>query len=587
MKKNIHNLVFSFLFFIIAFAYIYVYCLPFFKILEETQLFLFTQDFFIQNITKPAGLIYYVGQFIEQFYYFPILGVAIIAVLLTSLQITIQSIFKLRGFWYYLGFAPSAILLTAQFELAFQPELLIGLLSSLLLLFAFTRFIKFKHIHITTILLSILLYPLLSAYSVFALMLITIYSLIYETSKWRYLFAVSTIGVTFFTIFIYSYYVYGLYPLYLSFTGIRHGIFIDPESYRNINIIIALSTVVLLLVISRYVSHKLLNVNRVIIIASGAILTCGYVYYIIDAVNPQLYLLTNQLKTDRYAINGDWDGLLRSIKSTDEPVEQEMQDINLALCMKGMLGENLFNIPQTSGERGLYSNFNELSGPFGQKFSYHLGLYNMAYRWAYECISSYGNSPRFLKILLSVSVINEEYGIARKYATTLSNTLFYKDFALKYTNYIDGKGDDKTIKEIEEKRKTRPTLNTVLSETNNFGGMLHAYLTGNPDNIYAYNYFLAYSLLKLDLQSFINMLPLHYKEGTTLPRYYAEAVIMYNLSGPPQSMVKQYKISPELEKEYFKFMQQAAQNPSSLKAYEKTFWFYSMIYSSQQYQQQQ
>ena len=64
---------------------------------EQYQMFLFDTGYFLERIVLPGGLADYISEFLVQFYYMPVLGGAIIALLLMGIQAAVWGLMKQYG----------------------------------------------------------------------------------------------------------------------------------------------------------------------------------------------------------------------------------------------------------------------------------------------------------------------------------------------------------------------------------------------------------------------------------------------------------------------------------------------------------
>lgn len=86
---------------------------------EQYQMFLFDTGYFLERIVLPGGLADYISEFLVQFYYMPVLGGAIIALLLMGIQAAVWGLMKQYGArhdfpGYLLSFLPSIALWCAM-----------------------------------------------------------------------------------------------------------------------------------------------------------------------------------------------------------------------------------------------------------------------------------------------------------------------------------------------------------------------------------------------------------------------------------------------------------------------------------------
>lgn len=81
---------------------------------EQYQMYLFDIGYFLERIVLPGGLADYISEFLVQFYYMPVLGGTIIALLLMSIQAISWGLMKQYGMkavfpGYLLSFVPSIV----------------------------------------------------------------------------------------------------------------------------------------------------------------------------------------------------------------------------------------------------------------------------------------------------------------------------------------------------------------------------------------------------------------------------------------------------------------------------------------------
>jgi hypothetical protein len=119
----------------------------------------------------------------------------------------------------------------------------------------------------------------------------------------------------------------------------------------------------------------------------------------------------------------DWNAIIAKADKKTPDLPMTVCATNLALGMKGLLGERLFDFYQ-NGRQGLVP-------PFTRNFStimltgevyWQLGLVNTAQRFAFEsmeAIPNYTKSSRAVKRLVETNLVNGEYKVARKYLCLL------------------------------------------------------------------------------------------------------------------------------------------------------------------------
>ncbi|MDD3359579.1 MAG: DUF6057 family protein, partial [Parabacteroides sp.] len=226
--------------------------------------------------------------------------------------------------------------------------------------------------------------------------------------------------------------------------------------------------------------------------------------------------------------------------------------LNLALCQKGVMGDRMFHYMQ-NGTEGLLPMFDRdylLPMMVGEIY-YHLGLINTAQRFAFEgmeAIPDYKKSARCIKRLAETNLINGTYDIARKYLLILQNTLFYRDWATETLTYLGDEAKINAHPEWGKLRKYRPKEDFLFSEDQQ-DVMLGILIQQEPTNRMAYEYLMAYYLLKKDLQHFMQYLSLgNAIQYSSMPVSYQEAALyvwglqstdLNNIPFPVSNLVKQ------------------------------------------------
>lgn len=104
---------------------------------EQFQLFLTDANYFVERMAVPGGLADYVGEFLVQFYYQPVLGALIIAALYVAIQRLTWRLMRQMGaeknaVVYLLSFLPSILLWWHMGDVNVMMTLPVAVLCSLL-----------------------------------------------------------------------------------------------------------------------------------------------------------------------------------------------------------------------------------------------------------------------------------------------------------------------------------------------------------------------------------------------------------------------------------------------------------------------
>ena len=269
-----------------------------------------------------------------------------------------------------------------------------------------------------------------------------------------------------------------------------------------------------------------------------------------------------------------WDKVLK-LSQKDLYMEEASYCYNLALAMKGRLGDDLLNHSQNhhltllfpaSSEHTIFTN-----GMAGEAW-FQLGDMTQAEQ---SSITSLQASPkhtgtRFLVRLARVNLISGEDAAAQKYLNLLSRTLFYGKWA---RSMMPGRLDDAAREQIETAR-ARLLRKDFVHQSERPRDILLGLLEADPDNLEARNYLLCYDLMCYDLDTFMQ----DYTPYMINARLYREAILIW-LSQHERmtpSQVSNYGIDlSEVDR-----MNRFGRNPAK---YKNTYWYY---YLKAMYEQQ-
>jgi hypothetical protein len=287
---------------------------------------------------------------------------------------------------------------------------------------------------------------------------------------------------------------------------------------------------------------------------------------------------------DFYAENGKWNEILKvaeSIKVYDFRVNYQ---IDRAYAHLGQLPEQLFNYPQLLGSKGIIFDTSTMNGSFTMPTSdlyFDLGLMSESAHWAFEAQTLLPNSPRILKRLVMINLVNRKYELAKKFLNVLDQNMLCKDWVNKYGKYVSDTTLAANDKIISEKRRFTPQKKAITSfPVEN----LKLLLETNKDNRMAYDYLLTLCILDSNFPDFIKYVQdYRYYNIKTLPSSWAEALSVYILkikSMPP--FVSDETISNECLQRFkafnntmlqFNNNKDAAQN-TVRRDFENTYWYY-------------
>ena len=212
---------------------------------------------------------------------------------------------------------------------------------------------------------------------------------------------------------------------------------------------------------------------------------------------------------DFMARHQQWNRILATVNAENPNNQIGVTVQNLALAMHGFLSDHLFDYNQ-NGIAGLLPDVQTDATsplPTAEAF-YQLGLINVAQRTVFEAqeaILDFQKSGRCYKRLAQTNLINGNYEVARKYLLALRKTLFYRAWANETLPLL---GNEKAIAEHPEYGHLRQW---ACKEDYYFSDhvtpeMLEGLYKDNTDNRLALEYLKAYYMLTNDREGYTKLL---------------------------------------------------------------------------------
>ena len=236
----------------------------------------------------------------------------------------------------------------------------------------------------------------------------------------------------------------------------------------------------------------------------------------------------HKIQVDYYSYTGRWDELLDFVKKYPSDDRLVQFHTNRALYHTGKLHEQMFDYPQTMGVDGLFLTrfmMPEILVPTTQLYI-DMGYINEAIHWGNEAISQNENSPQILEQLILANIIAMNYQSAQLYINNLKSNPLFRKKAIRYEKYRQGGNFPEIDGLVRAKRKIMPSVDFVVNRNLPYFDLIN--LLHNKDNKMAYEYLQAYFLLKNDIASFVQYLPMGEKyQFPHLPVVFQEALSLY------------------------------------------------------------
>ncbi len=531
--------------------------------LEQLQLFEGTWAYFAETVSVPGGFSDYLGRFLTQFFYHAWPGALILAGLLVLIRALLRRICTRKD--AVIGaatFLPSILLMMVMCLRFPTVSLLTAFCLTLVAVLAVKRIRSAKIRRICTFLLIPVLYLLLGSLVILFAAIVAI-----QEHNWR--FSVVALLLAIACPLVAS--LVFPYPLGRLFYGLSYyKVHVRMPVWPWVAAVAAAAVVAL-------AESRLLAENdrawraayaAVFILAIPAVLLCS-------SRNDEQSLRYNSLAGKRA-----WNRIVTEATRRAPKTYGETACLNLALCKTGHLGGHMFEFQQ-DGPETLLPNENtpHHDGLSTAEIFYQLGMVNNARRYCFEALNAipdYQKSAPVFKLLAEISLVNENFEMARKYLTTLSHTLFYRRWANERLALLKDPAGPFVPNEYIEKRYERYKGEDYIFDYNQADASIKQLLVEHPGNLTALNYLLAWYLLHKFTGDFVAACPFE-AFTSAVPKAWQEGFVLdWNRSGYPADDLPEF-ITPALAARFEAFTRDFNANvplAAMQERYGDTYWFY-------------
>ena len=502
---------------------------------EQYQMFLFDTGYFLERIVLPGGLADYISEFLVQFYYMPVLGGAIIALLLMGIQAAVWGLMKQYGArhdfpGYLLSFLPSIALWCAMGDQNVLLSFVVALFGALVIGWIHNRFhnrlVKVVFELVSPALVYWFLGPVVFLYA--ALMIgDTLKNAKQKGNVFSGIgYSVCILVLTIAWILLTTQTLQ--YPLYRIFAGLNYYRY--PGAISPLPFVVMVWAVVipfLGMIPCRQKSLQKLQQSKVVIVLSYVLVIVASWFGIKASFDEMTYELIDY---DFLVRTEQWDKIIEKAEKKPATTPLSVSCVNLALSQKGMLADRLFEFYQNGGE-GLFPTFTRdmISPVSTAEIFFRLGMVNDAERYmfeAQEAIPNYRKSARLTRRIIECDIINGNYKVAAKLLRRLQKTLFYSNWANQTMALL---GNEKAINRhpiYGKLRKYREKKQDFLFSDREMDQMLGLLFLNDNHNKMAYEYLMCYELLQRDMEKFMQYYPLGRFVGYDhIPRTFQEILI--------------------------------------------------------------
>ena len=558
---------------------------------EQYQMFLFDTGYFLERIVLPGGLADYISEFLVQFYYMPVLGGIIIALLLMSIQAISWGLMKQYGMkavfpGYLLSFVPSIVLWCAMGDQNLLLSFVVALSGALLMGWIHNRFhnrlVKVVFELVSTALVYWFLGPVVFLYA--ALMigdtLMKGKQNGHILSSLGYSACLLILTVAWILLTTQSL----QYPLYRIFTGLNYYRYPGTVSPLPLGVMIWTVVVVFFgMVPDSHAWIKKLQQSKVVMALSYVLVIVASWFGIKASFDEMTYDLIDY---DFLVRTEQWDKIIEKAEKKPATTPLSVSCVNLALSQKGMLADRLFEFYQNGGE-GLFPTFTRdmISPVSTAEIFFRLGMVNDAERYmfeAQEAIPNYRKSARLTRRIIECEIINGNYKVAAKLLRRLQKTLFYSNWANQMMALL---GNEKVINRhpiYGKLRKYREKKQDFLFSDREMDQMLGLLFLNDNHNKMAYEYLVCYELLQRDMEKFMQYYPLGRFVGYDhIPRSFQEILIGNWMKTHSDPRTIPYSVDAQNVNNTLNFIQLYMQNPKNpqlgQKPYVSNAWHYMVI----------
>ena len=386
-------------------------------------------DYFVSCFREPGGLLLWAGRFLTQCCALPVLGVALLVLVLAGTSaVLMYGVRRWKG-TAFIGILPSLLVSLFIARLGYRIFLVradaliftqpLGLLAAALLFLWLLR-TRFNSYALAAV-IAVVGYPLLGFYALLPVA-------VFAVRKPLCLLAVAAVPVLYY-LALYDVaalrYAWLAGTPYLDFVGDFAGAW--P-------------------LLAAWAAFALAGAAPVEKSGTGLAMTAASLAVYAAAVL-SLYLLPCrsalfhwQMTAERQMENGQWAGVLKTCTKSQVTNDILVAYRNIALYNLGRLREDCTKY-SFMVDRSELEVFKAPSGRFaGPAIFYYSGLLNFSSRWCMDLNLWAQPGVERYKYLAKVSLIEGEYELAMKYIEKIATNPFHKKWAAKYAGYVGNPG---------------------------------------------------------------------------------------------------------------------------------------------------
>ena len=420
-KLSRASLYVSLLAFILFVVYILYINQEVFYTAHDRSEFIFGAPFFNTLMSKPFGLMQYVGAWLTQFFCEPALGAGVLAVIWALTVFVGIKAFRLQGSASALMLLPVACLLVSVVDLGYWIYVStirgywfsqsVGYLVMLLLLWA-ARCTPRKW-HIIWYLFAFCIYPVLGWFALLFVLCLAVS----EKTTWREFVGIILLAFTA-SIWHTQFYSNLKYDDVVMAGLPRFETPSDSTPHLSYPFWLLGAASVLISLGSKYLAKWFVPV---LCTAAGIFYTYSQMYYDKNYID--------EMRMVRYAEDDNWKEVLNLAEENKKPTSTMMFIKNIALMNEGGLLDRSFKLGNDAANLynpdSLHVTLLDIASPL---VYYNYGMINEAIRLSFENAIQAGFSPFYLKMLTRCALAAGDKKLVERYTTILHHRPFYDNW---------------------------------------------------------------------------------------------------------------------------------------------------------------
>ena len=420
-KLSRASLYVSLLAFILFVVYILYINQEVFYTAHDRSEFIFGAPFFNTLMSKPFGLMQYVGAWLTQFFCEPAVGAGVLAVIWALTVFVGIKAFRLQGSASALMLLPVACLLVSVVDLGYWIYVStirgywfsqsVGYLVMLLLLWA-ARCTPRKW-HIIWYLFAFCIYPVLGWFALLFVLCLAVS----ERTTWREFVGIILLAFTA-SIWHTQFYSNLKYDDVVMAGLPRFETPSDSTPHLSYPFWLLGAASVLISLGSKYLAKWFVPV---LCTAAGIFYTYSQMYYDKNYID--------EMRMVRYAEDDNWKEVLNLAEENKKPTSTMMFIKNIALMNEGGLLDRSFKLGNDAANLynpdSLHVTLLDIASPL---VYYNYGMINEAIRLSFENAIQAGFSPFYLKMLTRCALAAGDKKLVERYTTILHHRPFYDNW---------------------------------------------------------------------------------------------------------------------------------------------------------------